>query len=154
MHVDFRRIRMDETIQVDVPIVTVGEPDMEDAVSQIIAESEEEIVGNAVMIPGINTITVEALPRELPSEFTVDLSVLTDFDTVITVADLEVPEGVKLIADSDEMIARMQFVIEVDEEEEEEEEALFGETAEVEVIGRGAEEEEEFFDEEEEEEEI
>jgi large subunit ribosomal protein L25 len=77
----------------------------------------------------------------------VDVSSLVDMDDAIYVRDLSVPERVEILTDEDEMIARMQYVIE-EEEEEEEEEFVLPSVDEVEVIGERQEEEEEVEEEE------
>ena len=53
----------------------------------------------------MDEIEVEALPSDLPHQFTVDLSVLDDIDKTIYVRDLAVPKGVTLLVEGETAIA-------------------------------------------------
>ncbi|NLG26265.1 MAG: hypothetical protein GX558_12975, partial [Clostridiales bacterium] len=46
-------------------------------------------------------IQIEALPRDLPRAINVDISVLTGFDGRISLADLDIPEGVTVLTPMD-----------------------------------------------------
>jgi large subunit ribosomal protein L25 len=63
---------------------------------------------------------VVPVPGDLPDRMNVDLSVLVDFDSSITVGDLMLGEGVTLITEPDESIANViyQSMEEIVEEEE------------------------------------
>ena len=71
-------------------------------------------------------------------------------DDVVTVGDLSVPEGVEILAEPDQIVARFDY-IQLAEEEEEEEEGeglLMDDSAdEVEVIAKGKAADEDDFDE-------
>jgi large subunit ribosomal protein L25 len=118
LHVDFLKVAMDETIRAEVPIELIGE-----------APAGEE--AGVVLLTGVTTIEVEALPGNLPDRFTVNLEVLEDLNDSITVADLFLGEGVTVVTDQDELIARPIYqaeeIIEEVVEEEELEELLEGE---------------------------
>ena len=131
LHADLYEVDVTERIQVEVPLVMVGEPKLVDS-------------GEAVLLNMLTSVEIECLPTEIVQSFQVDVSGLADMDDAVYVRDLIVPEGIEMVTSGDEMIARMQPVLE-EEEEEEEEEGLFvmPEAAEVEVISRGREEEEE-----------
>jgi large subunit ribosomal protein L25 len=49
-------------------------------------------------------VEVEALPKDLPREIKVDISILDSFDKQIRVKDLILPVGVKIELSPDEMI--------------------------------------------------
>src|SRR6185369_1285530 len=49
-------------------------------------------------------VEVECLPGDLPESLEVNISVLDDFEKTITLADLTVPEGVKLVEEDLEVI--------------------------------------------------
>ncbi len=83
IHVDFYMVSKDRKIQVNVPLEFVG-----------VAPAER--VGGAVM-KAMHEVRVEALPGELPQHITVDLSVLVEIHSHITVKDLVLPKGVKVI---------------------------------------------------------
>jgi hypothetical protein len=52
-------------------------------------------------------VHVRALPGDLPDAIHYDISSLTSFDAVITVADLVVPAGVTIQTDPSDVIARV-----------------------------------------------
>jgi large subunit ribosomal protein L25 len=129
LHIDFLKVAMDVAIRAVVPVELEGS-----------APAVRELGG--VLVAGLDEIEVEALPGNLPDRITVDLSVLVDFDSSITVGDLELGEGVTLITEPDEAIANViyQSMEEIVEEEEVE---VLEEMAEPELIERGEREEEE-----------
>jgi len=124
LHVDFQFISMDEKITVSVPMHLEGE-----AVG---------VRDGGVLQQLLREIEIDTLPAEIPEEITIDISEL-DVGESLSVADLELPEGIDLITDSDEVIVTVVTpteLVEEDEETEEEEEFL-----EPEVIGEEDEEE-------------
>jgi large subunit ribosomal protein L25 len=94
------------------------------------------------------SLEVEALPRNMPEEIEVDISVLTTLGDNITIADLDLGADVNILDSLDTVIATA--ITGISEEEEEEEEDLdveFEEGAEPEVIEKGKRDEEEEEDE-------
>ncbi len=85
-HIDFRQIRMDEAIAVEVPLRFVGE-----------SKAVKEMAGT--LIHPIAMVHVKCLPANLPHEIEVDLSVLQTFEAVITVGNLNIPAGVTVLDD-------------------------------------------------------
>jgi large subunit ribosomal protein L25 len=83
-HVDFYVVRMDEELKAEVPLHFVG-------------ESTAVYQGEGTLMKNIETLEVECLPGDLPESVEVDISVLDDFEKTITVADLKIPTGVKLV---------------------------------------------------------
>jgi large subunit ribosomal protein L25 len=126
-HVDFQQVSMTETLRLEVPVTVVG-------ASPVVER------GDGVLLTGLTHLEVECLPSAIPSSIEVDASALKAIGDSITVADLALPEGVKVIADADEMILT---VVPAGAPEEEVEEVAKAE-AEPEVIRKGkvAEEEE------------
>ncbi|MGD2078007.1 MAG: 50S ribosomal protein L25 [Chloroflexota bacterium] len=135
IHVDFYEVNMQEKLIVEAALVPVG-----------IAAPVEEGLGTTALVTVI--LEIECLPSNLISEIEVDLTRIETPDDVVLVSDLEVPEGVEILAEPDQVVARFDYIQIVEEEEEEEEEGLMMAEAadEVEVIGKGkqADEEEEF----------
>jgi large subunit ribosomal protein L25 len=84
MHVDFYAVRMDEELKADVPLHFIGE-------STAVYQDEGTLVKN------LETVEVECLPGDLPQSFEIDISVLDDFEKSISLGDLLVPAGVKLV---------------------------------------------------------
>jgi len=134
-HVDFLAVSMTEKITAEVVINLVGEPV---PVTQ----------GEGILLQGINSLEIECLPGDLIPSLEVDISDL-DFDVSIFVSDLDLPEGITILSDPQEMVAQVTYEqLEIAEELEEEEEGLFvEESAQVEVIGKGKEADEEALEE-------
>ena len=125
-HVDFLKVAMDVAIRTSVPVELVGE-----------APAVKTLGG--VLVTGVSEIEVEALPADLPGRITVDLSPLTEIDTRITVADIFLGKGVKVLTDAAGVIARVIYQV---EEKLEEVVPVTPTEIEPEVIGRGKKEEE------------
>ena len=123
---------MDEKITVSVPMHLEG-----DAVG---------VRDGGVLQQLLREIEIDALPAEIPEEITIDISEL-EVGQSLSVVDLDLPEGIDLVTDSDEVIVTVVTPTELIEEEVEEEEEEF---LEPEVIGEEEEEEGEEAEEEEE----
>jgi large subunit ribosomal protein L25 len=96
MHVDFYVVRMDEELHAEVPLHFVGEST---AVYQL----------EGSLMKSLETLEVACLPGDLPDSIEVDISVLDDFEKHITVADLQIPKGVKLVTeDTDMLVAKVE----------------------------------------------
>ncbi|HLF81084.1 MAG TPA: 50S ribosomal protein L25 [Anaerolineales bacterium] len=128
MHVDFLKVAMDVRITAEVPIELVGR-----------APAVEELGG--VLVTGINSIEVEALPADLRDRVTVDLESLVKIDDSITAGDLFLGEGVELLTDPAELVARVIYQVEEVLEEVVEPEVV-PVAAEPELVERGKREEE------------
>jgi len=125
LHVDFQFISMDEKITVSVPMHLEGEA--------------AGVRDGGVLQQLLREIEIDALPAEIPEEITIDISEL-EVGESLSVADLELPEGIDLVTGSDEVIVTVVTPTELIEEDEEEEEEEF---LEPEVIGEEDEEGEE-----------
>lgn len=67
----------------------------------------------------LHEVTVTCRPSDLPKELIVDVSGMTEENDNITIADLTLPEGVKVEHEPDEMVAIAQGAREEEEEETE-----------------------------------
>ena len=105
VHADFLEIRMDETIQIAVPLVLVGE------------SLGEKVGGNLSQL--LRELEVACLPNAIPEHVEVDISEV-EIGDVLHVRDLQIPEGVELVADPDDPV--LTIVVPVEEEEEVEDE--------------------------------
>jgi len=95
-HVDFYVVRMDEVLKTEIPLHFTGE-------SKAVFQDEGTLVKN------LETVGVECLPGDLPEVLEVDLSSLDDFEKAITLADISVPEGVKLLEENlDTIVAKVE----------------------------------------------
>ena len=129
LHVDFLKVALDETIRAQVPIELIGEPPAAEA-------------AGVVLLTGVSEIEVEALPGALPDRITVNLEILESLEDSISVSDLFAGEGVTILTEPDELIARPIYQEEEIIEEIVEEEEL-DELAEGEELDEDAEAEEE-----------
>ena len=124
LHIDLHEVRLDQTIQTQVAVESVG-------------ESPGVKEGGALTLV-LREVNVEALPMEVPDRLELDISDMTIGDS-LRVSDLAVPEGVKLLDDPDSVVATVTPPTKVEEPEVEEEELLEGEEAlEGEVEGEAA----------------
>ena len=90
VHVDLVRIDLSQAVEADVQVNFMGTP---------LGVKEEGGVVQTVN----NTISITALPTNIPSSIDVDISELNVGDNV-TVADIDLPEGVTLASEDDESI--------------------------------------------------
>lgn len=97
LHVDFYSVSTDKTVTVEVPLVFEG-----------VAPAEKELGGTLIKV--LRTIEIEALPKDLPKEITVDISTLKTFDDQIQVKDVALPAGVVATLEADEVVALVQAV--------------------------------------------
>ena len=91
IHVDFQAVRMDEEISVEVPVHVVGE-----------AAGVKEQSGVLALL--MRTVEVSCLPSLIPERLDVDVSALRIHD-VATVADLKLPEGVRVTTPASQPVA-------------------------------------------------
>lgn len=89
--VDFYEVKMDEKIEANVPIEFVGEsPAVKDL--------------DGILIKAMDEVNVEALPADIPSEITIDLSQLKSLGESIYVKDLPVTEKYKFMVDLETVV--------------------------------------------------
>jgi large subunit ribosomal protein L25 len=92
IHADFYAIEKGKKLSVDVPLEFIG---VSPAVKDL----------GAVLVKVVHEIEIEALPKDLPHTLEVDISPLVTFDSVLTAADIKLPEGVTLMVKPEEVIA-------------------------------------------------
>ena len=90
-HVDFLRIDPDQDVNVDVPLVMIGE-------AKAVTDADGMVDQN------LFSLTVNAAPDSIPNELEVDISALTIGDS-LRVADILLPVGVTTDVDPDETVA-------------------------------------------------
>ncbi len=103
IHVDFYQPDLKEKTEVAVPLVFEGEP-----------PAIKELGGT--LVKNFLEVDVEALPEKLPHDIKVDVSGLKTFEDAVMVKDLKVPEGVEILKDSEEVVALVTPVEDVEEE--------------------------------------
>jgi large subunit ribosomal protein L25 len=90
IHVDFVRVRADQTIQAEVRLNLSGQPE---GVSQ-----------GGMLEQLMHSLTVEGLPGQLPTEIEHDVSAL-DLGDQLRVGEIQLPAGVNVTNDADELVA-------------------------------------------------
>ena len=123
LHVDFMKVQVGKPVRAQVPISVIG------------TSPAVRTMGGTLLQP-LLTLTVEALPLEIPEVIILQAELLVDFETNFYVNDIEVDEGVNVINEASEMVASV-VAPRVDSIESEGEE---GDEAETEVVGEEAEE--------------
>jgi large subunit ribosomal protein L25 len=101
LHVDFIRVRADQTIEAEVSIQFVGEA--------------EGVRNGGLFEQSLFSLTVEAMPRDIPNAFEHDISDLVIGDS-IHVRDLAVPSGVVVLQEEDAVVAHISLPRAVEEE--------------------------------------
>lgn len=102
-HADFYVFEKGKKIAINAPLEFIG-----------ISSAVKDLGGTLVKV--MHELEVEAMPKDLPHNISVDISSLVNFDSVISAKDIKLPEGVFLITKPDEVVAS---VYEAKEEAEE-----------------------------------
>jgi large subunit ribosomal protein L25 len=130
LHIDLKRIAMDQKLRVNVPIELVGEPAGVKQQGGILEQITREV-------------EIECLPGDIPNAIELSVADLV-FGTVLRVADLPKNDKIKYLSDPDQPVAH---IITIKEEEVPTADAVAGEAAaapaEPEVIKKGKQETEE-----------
>lgn len=104
-HIDFHEIDLTKKLEISVPIRVFGE--------------EQRVSDGGVVTTLLWEVLVSCLPTDIPEAIEVDVSQM-GIDDVISVADLQLPEGVEVLEESDEPVVRVglpDLIVEEDEEE-------------------------------------
>ena len=123
LHVDFVQVDLSQTVDADVQVNFTGIP---------MGVKEEGGVIQTVN----STITITALPTNIPTSLDLDISELNVGDN-LAAADVDLPEGVELANDEDDSILITITIPRAAVEEEEEIEGLEGEEVEGEEGAEG-----------------
>jgi len=103
LHVEMYAITQGEEIEAEVPLVFTGE-----------SEAEKDGAQVSKILRELNVIS---MPRNLPSEIIVDMTMLAKIGDNILIKDLVLPEGVRVEEDPEEAIVTSQEAQEIVEEE-------------------------------------
>src|SRR6266404_5117881 len=112
LHIDLKRIAMDQKLRVNVPIELVGEPAGVKQQGGILEQITREV-------------EIECLPGDIPNEIELNVSELV-FGMVLRVTDLPKSDKIKFLTDPDQPVAH---IISIKEEEAPTAEAVAGEAA-------------------------
>ncbi len=94
-HVVFQAINRDEKVEAEIPVVLIGEIPAEKA--------------SLLVLTHLNTVEVEALPKNLPDQLEVDASTLEEVGDKLQVSDIKVPEGVTILTEPENTIATVEM---------------------------------------------
>ncbi len=103
IHVDFYQPRLEEEVEATVPIICEGE-----------AKAVKELGGT--LVKNISEIKIKTLPQRLPHEIRVNIENLKTFEDSILIKDLKLPEGVKILRNPEEIVAKVLPPEKVEEE--------------------------------------
>jgi large subunit ribosomal protein L25 len=96
LHVDFFQVNMTEQVRVEVPIVLVGEAP--------ILKSKEYMLEQEM-----DVLHVESLPSSIPTSAGLDVGSLSEPDQVLHVRDIQLGEGVSVLDDPEQAVARIRL---------------------------------------------
>jgi large subunit ribosomal protein L25 len=102
LHIDFVRVRADQTIQADVPVHLTGE--------------SEGVSRGGVLEQLLHTVSVEAKPADVPNSLELDISALEIGDGIY-VSSLVAPAGVVITNEAEELVAQVSAPRVAEEEE-------------------------------------
>ena len=91
LHVDFFEVDMTKKVIASVPIELTGD-------APLVAEG-------AILIVGVASVEVEALPADIPQSVAVSVEGLKEFTDTVTSGDIPLPEGVTLVSNPDVIVA-------------------------------------------------
>lgn len=95
LHVDFRRVQLSQPIKAHVPVHTAG-------------DAPAVKVYNGVLLRLLETVEIEALPRDLPEALMVDVSGLTELNTNLLVSDITPIRGVTVLTSAEEPVVTIK----------------------------------------------
>ena len=108
----------------------------------LVGTAPAEQTHGGTLLHSLDRISVEGLPTDIPSVIEVDVSGLEEIDAAIHVGELNVPEGIAVLTDAEQVVAKIAppQVEKVEEEVVEEAAAEEAEAAEgAEAAGESAE---------------
>jgi large subunit ribosomal protein L25 len=109
VHIDFFQISLTEKLRAEVPLALVGDAP---AVS----------VQGGVLLQSLDSLSIEALPTDIPAHIEVDISVLEELDSALFVRDLTIPTTLAVLSDMDQVVAKVaapKLAAEIEKEEAE-----------------------------------
>jgi large subunit ribosomal protein L25 len=90
LHIDLQAINMNVEVQVAIPLQLEGDA--------------PGVKAGGILQIGLREVEVRALPKDLPNAIVVDISQL-NFGDSITVADVQLPAGLELVSDVEQLVA-------------------------------------------------
>jgi len=91
IHVDFYKVNMTEKLVASIPLEFIGA-----------SKAVKEL--GAILMKGIDEISVECLPGDLIDHIDVDISSLDDFTSIIQIKDLKIPNTLTILDNLDDVV--------------------------------------------------
>jgi large subunit ribosomal protein L25 len=95
VHVDFYAVLMDKPIQASVALVFEG-----------VSPAVKNLGG--ILVKVSHEIEIEALPKNLPHELSLDISFLANLEDKVFAKNIKLPAGVSLVTNPEEVIALVE----------------------------------------------
>jgi large subunit ribosomal protein L25 len=123
-HADFYVIEKGKKLQINVPLHFIGT-----------SAAIKDLGGTLVKV--LHELEIEAMPKDLPRDLTVDISALETLESQILAQNIPLPAGVTLLTGSEEVVAAIDVM------KEEVEEVAPADLSAIEVVGAKGKEDEE-----------
>lgn len=94
-HVDFLRADATQPVSAEVSLVLVGD-----------SPGARQV--NGTVVQQLRSLTIEALPLDMPQDLSVDLSSLTQPDGIIRAGDVPLPDNNTLLTDPENVVVRIE----------------------------------------------
>lgn len=116
LHADFFQVNLKEKVKTMVKIVTLGDP-----------KAVSEKLG--LLMQTLSEVEIEALPTDLPDKIEVNVEPLAVLDAQITVGEIKAPDGVTILTDANQVVAKIGSLISKEAAEQAAAEAAAAEAA-------------------------
>jgi large subunit ribosomal protein L25 len=104
LHVDFYQVKKGEKMQMDIPIVLVGEAPAMRGKGRLISK-------------GISELRIECLPEKVPPQIEVDITGLVELEQGIYVKDIALDPDIIVHADPQQLVVKVtEIIIKLEEE--------------------------------------
>lgn len=98
LHADFFQVNLKEKVKTMVKIITIGEP-----------KAVSEKLG--LLLQPLSEVEIEALPTDLPDKIEVKVEPLSAVNAQITVGEIKAPDGVTILTDPSQVVAKIGELI-------------------------------------------
>jgi large subunit ribosomal protein L25 len=92
LHVDFYQVKMGEKVEVELPIVLVG-------------EAPALAVKGNTLLQELDTLTIECLPDRIPDKLELNIDSLTEAGRTVRVKDITVGPDITILTDPEQVVA-------------------------------------------------
>jgi large subunit ribosomal protein L25 len=102
-HIDFYVVEKGKKIETNVPLEFIG-----------VSPAVKSLGG--ILIKVMRELSISVLPKDLPKQINVELGSLENLDSLISIKDLKLPEGVEVLNNPDEIVASISGASDSEEE--------------------------------------